>query len=126
MSSVIQRLPMARKPETIFRNRIKPQLESLPRTAVFPIDQSSICGDPDLLLCVRGLFVAIELKVDDTPSKLQIYKLNKVLGAYGISIVATPETWEEIYLFLQKLAKGELKNDSSHLQKLSRRISARF
>ena len=43
-------------------------------------------GDPDLVCCYKGLFVAFELKVkDNKPSKLQDNKLRKVINAGGIA-----------------------------------------
>lgn len=43
-------------------------------------------GEPDLVVCYLGKFIAFELKVDgNTTSKLQEYKINKIQQAGGIA-----------------------------------------
>lgn len=97
------------KPETRFRrNKVLPFLKTLPKTAYFPVDQSTINGDPDYFLCVRGNFVALEVKDDgQVPRPLQQIKLDWVWASEGISLVATPSNWDEIKDKLSKLARGE-------------------
>lgn len=49
-------------------------------------------GIPDFLLCVRGLFVAIELKAPDgnhPVSRLQALNLSRIRDAGGLTAVAT-------------------------------------
>jgi hypothetical protein len=94
---------MSRKPETVFRERIRPHLEKLPHTCIIPIQQKTIRGVPDFLLCIGGLFVALELKKDakSKPDKLQEWWLNRIEHAGGISLVANPENWDQIYEALQ-------------------------
>lgn len=97
---------MAQKPETVFRqNTVIPDLRMLPNTAFFPIQQKTIKGDPDFLVCINGLFVAIELKSDKGQlSKLQEYKMNYILRARGITFVVTPGSWTKAYNILRQLA----------------------
>jgi hypothetical protein len=41
-------------------------------------------GTPDLILCVRGLFVAIELKVKpNKPTALQEHNIDAIIKAFG-------------------------------------------
>lgn len=94
---------MPRKSETKFKEKIKPLLEKLPNTWVEKIQQVSIRGTPDFILCVNGKFIALELKKDkyEKADPLQEYKLNKIIDSGGIGIVVCPENWEEIYKFLE-------------------------
>jgi predicted type IV restriction endonuclease len=98
---------MARKAETVFRARIRPLLHALPNTVVFPIQQKTIKGDPDYLLCIRGKFVALELKSEGGKlDKLQQYRLDQVRLADGYAFAVWPDDWEDVYEELKELAGG--------------------
>lgn len=57
-------------------------------------------GIPDLILCIKGLFYAIELKVkNNTPRKLQEYVLNKIRSAGGYARVC--RSVDEVRKFLK-------------------------
>jgi len=101
---------MSKKAETVFRERIRPYLEKLPYTCVVPIQQKAIRGVPDFLLCIRGVFVGLELKKDGKtqPDKLQTWWLTRIGEAGGQPIVACPENWKGVYEFLSGLANGTL------------------
>lgn len=98
---------MAKKAETVFRNRIRPLLRALPNTIIFGIQQVAIRGVPDYLLCINGLFVALELKKDfkSKPSPLQEYTLEQIEKSNGISFVVYPENWNNIYSRLKHLSE---------------------
>lgn len=98
---------MAQKPETLFKNRVRKDLEKLPKTWFEKIQQVSICGTPDFLCCINGNFVAIELKKDEKEDAddLQKYKLYKIAKAGGKTFVANPSNWDTIYKYLQELAE---------------------
>ena len=72
-----------------------------------------ILGTPDFLLCVGGIFVALELKKDaKSPlSALQELNLKRIEQCGGISLVAYPENWDDIYDYLRNLAKNGDRND---------------
>jgi hypothetical protein len=93
------------KPETQFRQvKVIPFLKTLHNTAYFPIQQMAIVGDPDFILCVRGRFVALELKSETGElSPLQKQKLGWITKKGGVSLVASPGTWESIKGILTKL-----------------------
>jgi hypothetical protein len=97
---------MAAKPETVFRKRVTADLNALQHAAIFPIQQKTIEGDPDFMLCVNSRFVAIELKWGkNAPTKLQEYKLNKIRNvARGIALVAWPHNWDSILAMLHTMA----------------------
>lgn len=68
----------------------------MPEVWVIKIQQVAKVGDPDLILCVRGWFVAWELKVGkNTVTKLQDHKLKSISDAGGIARVVTPENLDE-------------------------------
>lgn len=99
---------MGQKPETVFRQKVVRDLTTLPDIAIFSIQQRTIVGDPDLLLCLRGIFVGLELKsAEGKPSKLQEYKLDKIRKAGGIAQVVYPDNWDEVFINL-KSVKGKI------------------
>jgi len=58
---------------------------------VVKVISASKAGVPDVLACIEGRFVAIEVKKPETKSnvsKLQEYNLERVIEAGGISLVA--------------------------------------
>ncbi len=104
---------MARKPETNFRARVKRDLATLRETVVFPIQQQTILGDPDLICCIRGKFVALELKsAKGKASVLQTHKLESVRKAGGVAFTVFPSLWEEIFASLNILAGGSYESSS--------------
>ncbi len=90
---------MAEKKETTFKKRIRPSLDALPRSWWVKVQQVGIRGTPDILGCVNGHFVALELKASKTSDAepLQAYTLRKVDEAGGVAFVVTPENWNEVY-----------------------------
>lgn len=69
-------------------------------------------GVPDFLICMNGMFVALELKKSVTevgkPSALlQEHNLNKINSARGIGIFVYPENWEKVKDTLIVLSKGD-------------------
>jgi hypothetical protein len=57
-------------------------------------------------MCFRGIFVAIELKIDgEEPDDLQDYKLKAIRRANGVTFIVRPDNAENV---LQNLRKGIL------------------
>lgn len=98
-----------KQPETKFKEKIVPKLKALSNVWLVKIQQRTIVGTPDILMCLGGLFVAIELKVDSKLTKLQEYNLTKIHEAGGIAMVLTPRNMEECLLYLETLSKGSVK-----------------
>lgn len=93
--------------ERKFRSsKVLPLLKSLPNTFILPIQQSSFRGSPDFVLCIKGRFVALELKrsAKYKPRKLQEYILNKVATSFGLALVVSPDNWNDIRGVLCQLA----------------------
>jgi len=106
---------LAKKKETTFKDRIYPILKALPNTWVEKIQQRSIRGTPDFLMCVNGMFVGLELKKSDKEDEdlLQDHKLNLINKAGGLGLKASPENWNKILLTLTALSRGET-NDRNY------------
>jgi len=97
---------MAKKPETVFKERILPQLKALPNTYVLKTQEVSKRGVPDVLMCVKGVFVALELKKDlkSNPDDLQRWIMVQIAEAGGITMVVYPENWKLTYRIIHDLA----------------------
>lgn len=66
-------------------------------------------GIPDLICCINGRFVAIEVKASNgIPSPLQIRCLNNITCAGGYAVVVYPEDFEELKENLLMIKKGEI------------------
>lgn len=64
-------------------------------------------GIPDILACVNGHFVAIEVKAQNgKPSDLQLYNVKKIREAGGVAIILYPDDFDEF-----KKLIGALKNE---------------
>jgi hypothetical protein len=87
---------MSKKPETIFSERVDRDLKATFGKDIFVenIQQRTKIGTPDRIICLRGRYVSLELKVEKgKPSKLQLLKLAKIERAGGYTAVVFPETW---------------------------------
>jgi len=61
-------------------------------------------GIPDLLICVNGYFVAVEVKGDKgKPSELQRYNIGKIKKAGGVAMILYPKDFEEFKQLIFKL-----------------------
>ena len=65
-------------------------------------------GWPDLLYCVNGRFVGLEVKSErGKASDLQLYKINLINKAGGYATVVSPKNWEVVKVKLIKISQGE-------------------
>lgn len=61
-------------------------------------------GVPDILACVDGYFVAVEVKgPNGKPSELQIHTIKKIREARGFAFVLYPSGFEEFKEFIHGL-----------------------
>jgi len=97
---------VAQGPEAKFRHtKVDPFLKKLPNTYSVSIQQTSIRGTPDKLICCHGVFIGLELKGDKgVLSKLQVYNLDKIKAAGGIAMVSKPSTWDSDKEILMEVA----------------------
>lgn len=67
-------------------------------------------GIPDILACVKGKFIAIEVKAKNgKPSALQLDNIDEIRSAGGIAVVVYPSAWNT----LVNILNDPLKNWSS-------------
>lgn len=96
---------MAKKEETIFKEKIMPELRKL--GYFVKIQQASIAGTPDIIGCINGVFIALELKtLTGSASKLQEINLAKALRAGGIALQVSPKNYASVYGLLSNLKKS--------------------
>lgn len=98
------------QPETRFKLKVHEFLKTLPNTWFVKVQQRSVCGIPDDLLCIRGQFVALELKVP--PNKveegsLQEFNLQKIKRSGGLALEVTPQNFDATAKLLIELATGK-------------------
>lgn len=84
--------------EKVFENKIKAYLKSKGCYCVkyFGCNYST-SGTPDILACVNGYFLAIEVKAQTgKPSELQLAKIRDIRDAGGFAYVVYPSGWERL------------------------------
>lgn len=91
--------------EKNFENRIKKWLEE---KGCYFVKQFGCAftksGVPDLLCCVNGRFVAIEVKAENgTTSYLQDHNIAKIKEAGGVAVVVKPSQFDELKDLIEKL-----------------------
>lgn len=83
------------KPETRFKIRALADLRTLGWAE--KIQQKAIRGTPDILACIKGWFIALELKVErNKADPLQDHELRKIDKAGGMALVVYPDDWAEV------------------------------
>lgn len=97
------------KPESKFRQtKVIPFLKTLKNSTHFSIQQASISGTPDILLCCNGLFIALELKsATGKASELQKYNLKNVDKCGGLGLLVNPGNWEQVKILLKLISNGD-------------------
>ena len=67
-------------------------------------DRFSRVGVPDIIACVNGHFVAVEVKAENgKPSELQLYRLEEIRKAGGHAFLLYPKDFENFKNFLENL-----------------------
>jgi hypothetical protein len=90
---------MGKKAETTFKEQVLKDLKALPNGYFEKIQQVGKRGTPDIMGCLNGYCVILELKKDEKskPDKLQTHKLKKYEKACALVFVPCPNNWDEIY-----------------------------
>ena len=91
--------------EKNFENKIKNYLKNNGCWYVkYFANRMTKSGIPDLLTCINGTFVAIEVKgPHGKPSELQLYNRDEIRKAGGICIILYPDQWEDFKLLVYYL-----------------------
>lgn len=100
--------------EKTFENKIKKYLDS--RGAWFikywAGAQYTKSGIPDILACVNGYFVGVEVKAQNgKPSELQLHNVRKINQAGGFAFVLYPSKFEDFKKFIDGLTREEFDRD---------------
>lgn len=95
--------------EKNYENKIKSLLRNNDAWFVkFFANRMTKTGIPDILACVNGCFVAVEVKAGHgRPSELQKYNVREINDSGGYAIILYPQDWE----LFEKLVKC-LNNDA--------------
>lgn len=91
--------------EKTFENKVKSFLKSKNVWFVkFFANGYTQKGIPDLLCCVNGRFLAVEIKAEKGhPSPLQLYTIDKIKSAGGLAMVLYPSQFEEFKALVNSL-----------------------
>ena len=97
--------------EKQFENKIKKYLQDKGCWLVkFFANRMTSVGVPDILACVNGWFVAVEVKAENGKmSKLQFYQMTKILQAGGIHVLLYPDGFEDFRALVEALLAGNKK-----------------
>lgn len=60
-------------------------------------------GVPDLLVCWKGNFLALEVKTNSRTTEIQKYQIDKIIKANGYAFVVNPENWDNIRNIIRSL-----------------------
>lgn len=105
--------------EKLYENKIKKFLESEDAWFVkFFANRMTKEGIPDILACVNGYFVGIEVKAQTgRPSELQIYHCEKIRKAGGFAFVVYPSGWDQFKKFISDLKKDTFDRETPIVMK---------
>lgn len=99
--------------EKIFENKIKRLIQDLGGWHVkYFANRMTKKGIPDILACISGYFVAIEVKAQNgKPTDLQMYHAIQIRKSGGFSFVVYPSGFEQLKVFLTGLKNGYFDTD---------------
>lgn len=91
--------------EKTFENKVKKFLDANGAWYVkFFANSFTKAGIPDILACVNGYFVGIEVKAQNgKPSELQLYNVQKIRDSGGFAIVLYPSGFPKFKEFITNL-----------------------
>lgn len=101
--------------EKTFENKIKSYLQT--RGAWFIKYWAGAAftksGVPDILACVNGYFVGIEVKAQNgRPSELQLHNIRAIKDAGGFAFVLYPSAYEQFTKFINGLFRDGYDRDA--------------
>lgn len=95
--------------EKNFENKIKLYLRNFGCYYVkFFANGYTARGVPDILACINGWFVGIEVKADTgKPSEIQLYNIEKIRRNGGYGWVVYPTGYEKLLCKINQIINGE-------------------
>ena len=95
--------------EKLYENKIKAYLKSIGAYFIKTHgDRFSKVGTPDIIACVNGHFVAVEVKAENgKPSDLQLYHLEQIRKAGGHSFLLYPKDFEDFKKICENLLTSQ-------------------
>lgn len=70
--------------------------------------QYTVAGVPDVLVCLCGHYIAIEMKGDTgRPSDLQLVHIDRIRQAGGYAFVLYPSAFDRFKVFIQNIVDGK-------------------
>lgn len=95
--------------ESTFQKNVVKYIKSLPNTWVTVIWGGGFqrAGIPDILCCINGHFVALELKTEiGKASKIQEYNIRCIKEANGTALILRPSQFDEFKKLVEVLLNG--------------------
>lgn len=66
-------------------------------------------GIPDILACINGYFIGIEVKAQNGhPSALQLHHCSEIRKAGGFAYIVYPSGWENLKALLDDISIGDV------------------
>lgn len=99
--------------EKTFENKIKKYLRQIGAWHIkyWAGSQFTKSGIPDILACVNGYFLAIEVKAQNgKPSELQIHTIKEIRKAGGFAMIVYPSGWLKLKEFIDGLYQDRFEN----------------
>lgn len=92
-------------PEKTFEKKVRSWLEARGAWVLKTISEGrQEAGVPDLLICYKGQFVALELKSETGAVRpLQEYKIKQINDAGGLAMIVRPSDWPNVQAILEDM-----------------------
>lgn len=93
--------------EKNFENKIKKFLKDRGCWYVkYFANRNTRAGVPDILACVNGRFVAIEVKAENgKPTELQKWNVEQIKKCGGLAVILYPQDWERFAAMIDEVLK---------------------
>lgn len=92
------------QPETRFKLRVLKDLKKIKTCKVLKTQERTRRGVPDLIICLKGMYIECELKVDgEVPTPLQFASMKLTRAAGGMAFWTNPTEWKTHFEMLKGL-----------------------
>ncbi len=93
--------------EKEFQKKVTKYLNTLPNTWFFKVWGGGFqrAGIPDLICCINGILIAIELKADGgKPTALQVFNIKQINASGGIGVVLYPKDFTDFKKLIEEVS----------------------